>query len=126
MELYWCAIPGGNFGDDLNPQLWPRLFPDLGSHRHDARLYGIGTLLGGRHDGGGGDRQEPRTKGPRLAPVHRVEVVPVIRTIARLRPGAPTLHAPVGHPQYLLTRPPQQTQTPQWAGEMYGFSRRPA
>jgi succinoglycan biosynthesis protein ExoV len=53
MELHWCAIPGGNFGDDLNPQLWPRLFPDLGSHRHDARLYGIGTLLGGRHDGGG-------------------------------------------------------------------------
>ncbi len=50
MELHWCAMPGGNFGDDLNLVLWPTLFPDFASHLHDAQLYGIGTLLGGRYD----------------------------------------------------------------------------
>ncbi len=45
-----CAIAGGNFGDDINLQLWERLFPNL--HKLDGRVhfYGIGTVLGGRHD----------------------------------------------------------------------------
>ena len=28
MKLFFCRIPAGNFGDDLNPYLWPRLLPD--------------------------------------------------------------------------------------------------
>lgn len=28
MKLFYCRIPAGNFGDDLNPYLWPRLLPD--------------------------------------------------------------------------------------------------
>jgi succinoglycan biosynthesis protein ExoV len=28
MKLFFCRIPDGNFGDDLNPYLWPRLLPD--------------------------------------------------------------------------------------------------
>jgi len=50
MEMHWCAIPGGNFGDDLNLLLWPKLFPDMHQHHCGARLYGIGTLLGDRRD----------------------------------------------------------------------------
>jgi len=47
MQLNYCEIPGGNFGDDLNPLLWPELFPDLSEHHPDTYLYGVGTLLGG-------------------------------------------------------------------------------
>lgn len=47
MRLHYQHMPGGNFGDDLNPLLWPELFPDLAAHHPDAVLYGIGTLLGG-------------------------------------------------------------------------------
>lgn len=47
MQLRYCRIPGGNFGDDVNTQLWPALFPDLAEHHPDAWLYGVGTILGG-------------------------------------------------------------------------------
>ena len=29
MKLYYYKAPLGNFGDDLNPWLWPRLLPDI-------------------------------------------------------------------------------------------------
>lgn len=52
MQLRYCRIPGGNFGDDVNTRLWPALFPDLAEHHADAWLYGVGTILGGaRPDG---------------------------------------------------------------------------
>jgi succinoglycan biosynthesis protein ExoV len=61
MLLYFHKDPGGNFGDDLNPWLWNRLFPGLfsGELYHDPRqrtpfaddeplFVGIGTLLNSR------------------------------------------------------------------------------
>ena len=50
MRVHYRAIDGGNFGDDLNLELWPELFPDLDRHDPDVVLYGIGTILGGDHD----------------------------------------------------------------------------
>ena len=28
MKLFYCQLPDGNFGDELNTYLWPRLLPD--------------------------------------------------------------------------------------------------
>lgn len=49
MQLYFFKDPLGNFGDDLNPWLWPRFVPELGTAvaRSDF-LVGIGTLLNHR------------------------------------------------------------------------------
>jgi succinoglycan biosynthesis protein ExoV len=45
-----CTVEGGNFGDDLNLQIWKRLFPNLIKLNGQVHFYGIGTVLGGRHD----------------------------------------------------------------------------
>ena len=59
MKLYYCALPTGNFGDDLNTFLWPRLMPgafDGCVARGEARstsgedfsqeyFVGIGTII---------------------------------------------------------------------------------
>lgn len=50
MVIKYCQIEGGNFGDDLNTLVWPRLFPDLAQLKDRVLFYGIGTLLDGRHD----------------------------------------------------------------------------
>lgn len=63
MKLFYCHIPAGNFGDDLNPYLWPRLLPDAFSGTLEYRpksprslendspgtpvFVGIGTLIRG-------------------------------------------------------------------------------
>ncbi|MFC5571352.1 polysaccharide pyruvyl transferase family protein [Lysobacter yangpyeongensis] len=47
MRLKYCKLPHGNFGDDLNVELWPALFPDLETKHPDTWLYGVGTILGG-------------------------------------------------------------------------------
>ena len=49
-SLNYCHIPGGNFGDDLNLELWSNIFPNI--YREDNRfeIYGIGTLLGAKHN----------------------------------------------------------------------------
>lgn len=47
MQLHYCRIEGGNFGDDLNLELWPALFPGIRDAHPDVRLYGVGTILGG-------------------------------------------------------------------------------
>ena len=69
MHFNYCEIAGGNFGDDLNRLLWPLLFPDLPQMGGRVALYGIGTILGGRHErrqhkvvlgsGLGGERIKP-------------------------------------------------------------------
>ena len=48
--IKYCGIDGGNFGDDINLQLWDRLFPNLSSLKGKVLFYGVGTLLDGRHD----------------------------------------------------------------------------
>lgn len=50
MNIKYCPIDGGNFGDDLNTLLWARLFPDLSRLKEKVLVFGIGTLLDGRHD----------------------------------------------------------------------------
>jgi len=54
MQLHYYKHPIGNFGDDLNPWLWPRLcpeipfevpHPDSPTSPDDALLVGIGTIL---------------------------------------------------------------------------------
>lgn len=47
MKLYYWKDPIGNFGDDLNPWLWPRLFPKSIEHcfDEDTLFVGIGSLL---------------------------------------------------------------------------------
>lgn len=50
MQIKYCPIDGGNFGDALNTTVWQQLFPDLTQIQNDMLVYGIGTLLDGRHD----------------------------------------------------------------------------
>ena len=48
--IQYCNVAGGNFGDDINLQLWSRLFPDLSRLTGQVLFYGVGTLLDGWHD----------------------------------------------------------------------------
>jgi len=48
MKLYFFKDPGGNFGDDLNPWLFGKLFPELLDENSNDLLIGIGTLLNHR------------------------------------------------------------------------------
>lgn len=48
MKLHYFKDPLGNFGDDLNAWLWPRLIPDLLDDDPDALFVGIGTLINHR------------------------------------------------------------------------------
>lgn len=50
MQIKYCPIDGGNFGDTLNTMVWGGLFPDLAERSENILVYGIGTLLDGRHD----------------------------------------------------------------------------
>lgn len=47
MHLYYYKDPVGNFGDDLNPWLWPQLFPVSLEHCFDDEtlFLGIGSIL---------------------------------------------------------------------------------
>ncbi|MEK8053347.1 polysaccharide pyruvyl transferase family protein [Ideonella sp. DXS22W] len=49
MKLFYFKDPAGNFGDDLNPWMWPQLVPELQAvSGRDGWLVGIGTLLNHR------------------------------------------------------------------------------
>jgi hypothetical protein len=45
MKLYYAHTLKGNFGDDLNPYIFTRLFPGLLDENHAEILVGIGTIL---------------------------------------------------------------------------------
>jgi succinoglycan biosynthesis protein ExoV len=47
LDLYYYKDPAGNFGDDLNPWLWPQLFPKpiAQCFDDDTLFLGIGTIL---------------------------------------------------------------------------------
>ncbi|MGH7953725.1 MAG: polysaccharide pyruvyl transferase family protein [Limisphaerales bacterium] len=44
--LYYCKVHQGNFGDDLNPWLWPRLAPEVCADTNPILFLGIGTIIG--------------------------------------------------------------------------------
>lgn len=48
MKLYYYKSLTGNFGDDLNPWLWPKLIPEIFDEDHSTLFVGIGTLLNHR------------------------------------------------------------------------------
>lgn len=48
MKLYYYQNREGNFGDDLNPYLWPQLLPRFMERQPDTVFVGIGTILMGR------------------------------------------------------------------------------
>ena len=54
MKLFYYRDPEGNFGDDLNAWLWPRLIPELLDDDESALFVGIGSILDRRIP------QEPR------------------------------------------------------------------
>lgn len=45
MKLVYAKLENGNFGDDLNPYLWPRLFPQAFLSDDAIDCVGIGTIL---------------------------------------------------------------------------------
>jgi hypothetical protein len=45
LKLYYYCDPVGNFGDDLNPWLWPKVFPDMFDGDDRTIFVGIGTIL---------------------------------------------------------------------------------
>lgn len=45
MQIVYYRDPVGNFGDDLNELIWPRLIPEVGNAPDDVVLVGIGSLL---------------------------------------------------------------------------------
>jgi len=50
MKLHFFDTEPHNFGDALNPWLWPRLLPDLLDEDDSMRFVGIGTLINHRLD----------------------------------------------------------------------------
>lgn len=48
MKLIFFRPPEGgtNFGDELNPYIWNKFFPDLFDNNQDKVFFGIGTILG--------------------------------------------------------------------------------
>jgi succinoglycan biosynthesis protein ExoV len=48
MKVYFAKDERGNFGDDLNLVLWPKLLPELDGAEDGKLLVGVGTLLNER------------------------------------------------------------------------------
>ncbi len=46
MQLVYCKGAAGNFGDELNAMLWPRLAPSLFRNADRTGFLGIGTIIG--------------------------------------------------------------------------------
>lgn len=48
MKLHYFEDPLGNFGDDLNPWLFAKLFPNIIDNNENHLLVGVGTILNHR------------------------------------------------------------------------------
>lgn len=48
MELFYYKSECGNFGDDLNAWLWPKVFPNIFVPKSKVKFIGIGTILDSR------------------------------------------------------------------------------
>jgi len=49
MKLKYARLKNGNFGDDLNPWLWPQCAPELFDEDDTVQFLGIGTILHRHH-----------------------------------------------------------------------------
>jgi succinoglycan biosynthesis protein ExoV len=47
MKIFYYNTNTPNFGDELNPWLWPKIFGDVFSETHDELFIGIGSTLWG-------------------------------------------------------------------------------
>jgi succinoglycan biosynthesis protein ExoV len=45
MRLVYAKLSPGNFGDELNVHIWPRLFPGAFATSDAIDFVGIGTIL---------------------------------------------------------------------------------
>jgi len=45
MKLFYCKVTTGNFGDDLNPWLWPKLLPGIIDEDGSTLFVGIGSII---------------------------------------------------------------------------------
>lgn len=45
MDLFYCKIDTGNFGDDMNAWFWQDVFPEYPDVFPDTTMFGIGSLL---------------------------------------------------------------------------------
>lgn len=45
MELFYCKVPIGNFGDDMNDWFWDDIFPEFHALAPDRTMFGIGSIL---------------------------------------------------------------------------------
>ena len=53
MKVVHFRMRHPNFGDDLNPWMWPQLLPGLVDDDEAVRLLGVGSILSPRFNGGG-------------------------------------------------------------------------
>ena len=51
MKLFLTRLRAPNFGDDLNPWMWPRLLPDVFDDDDSVVVFGIGSIISHRQDG---------------------------------------------------------------------------
>lgn len=51
MKLFLTRLRAPNFGDDLNPWMWPRLLPDMFDDDNSVTVFGIGSIISHRRDG---------------------------------------------------------------------------
>lgn len=45
MNLFFCEVEAGNFGDDMNRWFWDEVFPDFRTIAPGVTMFGIGSLL---------------------------------------------------------------------------------
>jgi succinoglycan biosynthesis protein ExoV len=51
MKLFQARLRAPNFGDDLNPWMWPRLLPGVFDDDDSAIFFGVGSIISHHRDG---------------------------------------------------------------------------